>query len=399
MRQLKLPAAFMRGGTSNAIVFRQEDLPEDRDLWSEIFIAAIGSPDPYARQLNGMGGGISSLSKVCVVGPPTRPDADLDYTFAQVGVREASVEYTGNCGNMSAAMAPFAVDEGYVKVDGDKAVVRIHNTNTSKIIVSHFDMDDGLAAIDGVYELPGVGGTGSALRLDFLEPGGAITGEMLPTGNTIDELETPSLGKIEASIVDASALCVLVEAATVGLNGDELPKDLEGNPEALRLLQEVRGAAALKLGLIGSFEEAMARATNRPSVGFVSRAQAAATLTGEGLADSDGDVTTRMISMGDPHRALPGTCSTCLAVASQIDGTLVHRNTKPNADGGVRLMHPSGVLHAAANVRRDGNDGWFAEKASLYRTQRRLFDGSVYVSAAAVPKYRAYLESVAEAAG
>ena len=399
MRQLKLPAAFMRGGTSNAIVFRQEDLPEDRDLWSEIFIAAIGSPDPYARQLNGMGGGISSLSKVCVVGPPTRPDADLDYTFAQVGVREASVEYTGNCGNMSAAMAPFAVDEGYVKVDGDKAVVRIHNTNTSKIIVSHFDMDDGLAAIDGVYELPGVGGTGSALRLDFLEPGGAITGEMLPTGNTIDELETPSLGKIEASIVDASALCVLVEAGTVGLNGDELPKDLEGNPEALRLLQEVRGAAALKLGLIGSFEEAMARATNRPSVGFVSRAQAAATLTGEGLADSDGDVTTRMISMGDPHRALPGTCSTCLAVASQIDGTLVHRNTKPNADGGVRLMHPSGVLHAAANVRRDGNDGWFAEKASLYRTQRRLFDGSVYVSAAAVPKYRAYLESVAEAAG
>jgi len=398
MRQLKLPATFMRGGTSNAIVFRQEDLPEDRELWSEIFIAAIGSPDPYARQLNGMGGGISSLSKVCVVGPSTRPDADLDYTFAQVAVREASVEYTGNCGNMSAAMAPFAVDEGYVKVDGDKAVVRIHNTNTSKIIESHFDMDDGLAAVDGVYELPGVGGMGSALRLDFLEPGGAITGEMLPTGNTIDELETPSLGKIEASIVDASALCVLVEAGTVGLTGDELPKDLEANPEALRLLQEVRGAAAVKLGLIGSFEEAMERATNRPSVGFVSRAMAATTLTGEGLAESDGDVTARMISMGDPHRALPGTCSTCLAVSSQIDGTLVHRNTKPNADGDVRLMHPSGVLHAAAKVRRDGNDGWFAEKASLYRTQRRLFDGNVYMSAAAVPKYRAYLDSVAEAA-
>ncbi|MGB0553793.1 MAG: 2-methylaconitate cis-trans isomerase PrpF family protein [Alphaproteobacteria bacterium] len=398
MRQLKLPATFMRGGTSNAIVFRQEDLPEDRELWSEIFIAAIGSPDPYARQLNGMGGGISSLSKVCVVGPSTRPDADLDYTFAQVAVREASVEYTGNCGNMSAAMAPFAVDEGYVKVDGDKAVVRIHNTNTSKIIEAHFDMDDGLAAVDGVYELPGVGGMGSALRLDFLEPGGAITGEMLPTGNTIDELETPSLGKIEASIVDASALCVLVEAGTVGLTGDELPKDLEANPEALRLLQEVRGAAAVKLCLIGSFQEAMERATNRPSVGFVSRAMAATTLTGEGLAESDGDVTARMISMGDPHRALPGTCSTCLAVASQIDGTLVHRNTKPNADGDVRLMHPSGVLHAAAKVRRDGNDGWFAENASLYRTQRRLFDGNVYVSAAAVPKYRAYLESVAEAA-
>lgn len=397
MRQFTLPAAFMRGGTSNAIVFRQEDLPPDRELWSEIFIAAMGSPDPYARQLNGMGGGISSLSKVCVVGSSTRPDADIDYTFAQVDVREAKVEYTGNCGNMSAAMGPFGVDEGYVKMDGDKAVVRIHNTNTSKLIEAHFDMDDGVAAVDGDYELPGVGGTGSALRLDFLEPGGAITGELLPTGNTIDRLETPSLGTVEASIVDAAALCVLVEAKTVGLNGDELPKDLEANPEALRLLQEVRGAAAIKLGFIGSMEEALARATNRPSVGFVSAAQAATTLTGEGLAESDGDVTARMISMGDPHRALPGTCSTCLAIASQIDGTIVHRNTKPNEQGDVRLMHPSGVLHAAASAHRDGN-GWFAEKASLYRTQRRLFDGQVYVSAAAVPKYRAYLEQSAEAA-
>ncbi len=397
MRQLTLPAAFYRGGTSNAIVFRQEDLPPDQELWTEIFIAAMGSPDPYGRQLNGMGGGISSLSKVCVVGPPSRPDADIDYTFAQVDVRERKVEYSTNCGNMSAAMGPFGVDEGYVKVDGDTAVVRIHNTNTQKIIESRFDIDDGMAAVDGEYELPGVGGAGSALRLDFMEPGGAITGELLPTGNTIDILETPSLGMVEASIVDAAALCVLVEAKTVDLNGDELPKDLEANPGALRLLQEVRGAAAIKLGLIESMEEALARATNRPSVGFVSLAQAATTLTGEGLVESDGDVTVRMISMGDPHRALPGTCSTCLAIASQIEGTLVHRNAKPSENGDVRLMHPSGILHASASARRDGN-GWFAEKASLYRTQRRLFDGQVYVSAASVPKYRDYLERSAEVA-
>lgn len=397
MKQLMLPAAFMRGGTSNAVVFRQEDLPPDQELWSEIFIAAMGSPDPYARQLNGMGGGISSLSKVCVVGPPTREDADIDYTFAQIDVREAKVEYSGNCGNMSAAMGPFGVDEGYIKKDGDKAVVRIHNTNTAKIIEAHFDMDDGLAAIDGTYTLPGVGGTGSALRLDFLEPGGAITGELLPTGNTTDQLETPSLGKVEASIVDAAALCVLVEAGAFGLNGDELPADLEANPEALHLLQEVRGAAAIKLGFMGSMEEALARATNRPSVGFVSRAQAATTLTGESLAEDDGDVTARMISMGDPHRALPGTCSTCLAIASQIEGTIVHRNTIPSENGEVRLMHPSGVLHAAARARREGN-GWFAEKASLYRTQRRLFDGQIYIPASAVPKYRAYLGQRARAA-
>ena len=397
MRQLKIPAAFMRGGTSNAIVFRQEDLPEDRDLWSEIFIASIGSPDPYARPLNGMGGGISSLSKVCVVGLPTRPDVDIDYTFAQVAVREAKVEYNSNCGNMSAAMAPFAVDEGYVKIDGDAALVRIYNTNTSKIIESSFTMDEGLASVDGSYELPGVGGTGALLRLDFLDPGGAITGKILPTGNTVDELETPKLGKIEVSIVDASALCVFVEANTVGLDGDELPSELEANSEVLQLLQEVRGSAAVRLGLIGSFEEAMERPTNRPSVGFISRAKSAMILSGERLAKSDGDVTVRMISMGDPHRALPGTCSTCVAVASQILGTLVNQNTTPNATGDVRLMHPSGVLYAAAKVVFDGVD-WHAEKATLYRTQRRLFDGDVYLPAAAVPKYRAYLENAAQAA-
>lgn len=387
----------MRGGTSNAIVFRQEDLPNDRELWSEIFLAAIGSPDPYGRQLNGMGGGISSLSKVCVVGSPTRPDADIDYTFAQVEVREAKVDYVGNCGNMSAAMGPFAVDEGLVAAFGDDAVIRIHNTNTAKIIESRFEIDDHQAAVDGDYELPGVGGTGSALRLDFLEPGGALTGDLLPTGNPVDVLSTPSMGDIEVSIVDASALCALVEAGTVGLNGDELPADLEANPEALRLLQEVRGAAGIRLGFYKDMDEAMSRITNRPSVGFVSPAQAATTLTGDGLAADDGDVTARMISMGDPHRALPGTCSMCLAVASQIDGTLIHKNTRANESGDVRLMHPSGILHAAASVRRDGN-GWFAEKASLYRTQRRLFDGFVYLSAAAVPKYRAALEAQAEAA-
>ena len=397
MRQLKVPATFMRGGTSNAIVFREKDLPEDREIWSEIFIAAIGSPDPHGRQLNGMGGGISSLSKVCVVGSPTRTDADIDYTFAQVAVREAKVEYGGNCGNMSAAMGPFAVDEGMVRVQGDQAVIRIHNTNTSKIIEAHFKIDDHLAAVDGSYELPGVGGTGSALRLDFLEPGGAITGELLPTGNSIDVLETPTMGEVKASIVDAAALCVLVEAQTVGLNGDELPADLEAKPNILHLLQEVRAAAAVKLGLSDSMEEALAQTTNKPSVGFVSAAQAATTLTGDRLSADDGDVTVRMISMGDPHRALPGTCSTCLAVASQIEGTLVQNNTRPGENGNVRLMHPSGVLHAAANVEREGN-GWFVQKASFYRTQRRLFDGFVYLSAAVVPKYRTYLEGLAEAA-
>ena len=202
MKQRRIPAAFMRGGTSNAIVFKHEDLP-DRALWDDIFLAAMGTPDPNGRQLNGMGGGISSLSKVCIVGAPSRPDADIDYTFAQIGVQKATVGYGANCGNMSAAMGPFAVDEGIVKVDGDDVMVRIHNTNTKKIIHAHFAMDEGYAAVDGDYELRGVAGTGSPVRLEFRDPGGAGTGKLLPSGQVLDLLDVPGLGRIEVSMVDA----------------------------------------------------------------------------------------------------------------------------------------------------------------------------------------------------
>ena len=176
MKQLKIPAVFMRGGTSNGVVFRDIDLGRERALWDEIFLAAIGSPDPYGRQLDGMGGGISSLSKVCVVGPSSRPDADIDYTFGQVQLKEAKVDYGGNCGNMSSAIGPFAVDEGMIKVSGKEALVRIHNTNTGKIIEAHFGLDDRLAAVDGPVVVPGVAGTGAAVDLHFLDPGGAGTG-------------------------------------------------------------------------------------------------------------------------------------------------------------------------------------------------------------------------------
>src|SRR3970040_2064117 len=181
MKQLKLPAVFMRGGTSNAVVFNQKDLPQDRVLWDEIFLACIGSPDPNGRQLDGMGGGVSSLSKVCVVGPPTRPDADIDYTFAQVQVKEARVDYGANCGNMSAAMGPFAVDEGLVTVAGEEALIRVHNTNTKKIIWSRFPLDEGTATVDGDLAIPGVAGTGAPVKLEFREPRGAPTGKTPPT--------------------------------------------------------------------------------------------------------------------------------------------------------------------------------------------------------------------------
>src|SRR5215204_705223 len=204
---MRIPAVFMRGGTSNAIVFNAKDLPRDRALWDEIFIAAIGSPDPYGRQLDGMGGGISSLSKVCVVGPSSRADADIDYTFAQLSVKEAKVDYSGNCGNMSSAMGPFAVDEGIVQVSGKEALVRVHNTNTKKIIWSRFALDENQSAVDGELAIPGVSGTGSPVKLEFREPGGATTGKLLPTGNVIDTLDVPGVGKIRASLVDAANAC------------------------------------------------------------------------------------------------------------------------------------------------------------------------------------------------
>jgi len=230
MKQLKIPAVFMRGGTSNAVVFNANDLPRDRAQWDEIFLAAIGSPDPYGRQLDGMGGGVSSLSKVCVVGPPTRDDADIDYTFAQVQVKEARVDYGANCGNMSSAMGPFAVDEGLVKISGSDALVRVHNTNTKKIIWARFPLENGTAAVDGDLAIPGVAGTGAPVKLEFREPGGATTGKLLPTGNVADTLDLPGFGKFRVSMVDAANACVFARAADLGIRGTELPDEIDANP-------------------------------------------------------------------------------------------------------------------------------------------------------------------------
>ncbi|MGH8641653.1 MAG: PrpF domain-containing protein, partial [Burkholderiales bacterium] len=248
MKQLKIPAVFMRGGTSNAVVFNQKDLPVDRALWDEIFLAAIGSPDPYGRQLDGMGGGVSSLSKVCVIGPSTRDDADIDYTFAQVQVKEAKVEYGANCGNMSAAMGPFAVDEGLVRIAGGEALIRVHNTNTRKIIWSRFPLDDGMAAVDGDLAIPGVAGTGAPVKLEFREPGGATTGKLLPTGSVADFLEVPGCGRYRVSMVDAANACVFARAADLGIRGTELPDEIDANPELLKILAAIRIAASVAMG-------------------------------------------------------------------------------------------------------------------------------------------------------
>lgn len=386
MKQLKIPAVFMRGGTSNAVVFNVKDLPRDRAQWDEIFLAAIGSPDPYGRQLDGMGGGVSSLSKVCVVGPSSRDDADIDYTFAQVQVKEATVEYGANCGNMSAAMGPFAVDEGLVKASGKEALVRVHNTNTKKIIWSRFPLDDGLSAVDGDLAIPGVAGTGAPVKLEFREPGGATTGKLLPTGNVADVLEVPGVGKIRVSMVDAANACVFVRAADLGIKGTELPDAIDANPELLKKLSAIRIAASVAMGVTKTPEEAARRAAV-PFVGFISGPQDAKTLTGETLNATGMDLTGRMMSNGQPHRALPLTCTLCMAVTARLDGSVVQEATRPadNPESEIRIAMPSGVLTVAATVRKlEGQ--WHAEQGAFYRTQRRMFEGQVLVRASRVPK-------------
>jgi len=285
---------------------------------------------------------------------------------------------------MSAAMGPFAVDEGIIKVTGDKAMVRIHNTNTKKVIHAHFPMDDGQAAVDGDYELRGVAGTGAPVRLEFRDPGGAGTGKLLPSGQVLDTLNVPGLGTIEVSMVDAGNPVVFVEAATLGMEGNELPADIDANAELMAKLDLIRRHAAVPMGLAETPETASAVV---PFVGFVAPATDALPISGDKLAAGEGDVTARILSSGNTHRALPLTCSICTTVASRIEGTLVHRHARPtdNPKDDLNIMQPSGILTVASNVFMKGNE-WFAEYGATYRTQRRLFDGFVYVPASRVPE-------------
>lgn len=377
MPLLALPAVFMRGGTSRAVMFHRRDLPA-RGEWDAIFLAAMGSPDPHGRQLNGMGGGISSLSKICVLSPSERPDADIDYTFAQVQIREAAVGYGSNCGNMSSAVGPFAVDEGLLRPNGDTAVVRIFNTNTSKIIRSTFPLVDGRAAVDGDLAIPGVAGTGAPVRLDFLEPGGATTGRLLPTGHATDRLSVDGIGDIEVSMVDAANACVFVRAADIGLTGAELPDALDGNAAVLERLQRIRRAASVAMGIARDDNEARAN-VGVPAIGFVAPPMVAPTLSGETISPGTVDLTARFISNGQPHRALPLTASLCTAVAARIEGTLPFEAMGGRSAGAVRIGMPSGILTVDADVSRSPSGLWTAHSGAFYRTARRLFDGRIHV--------------------
>jgi len=383
MAQSTIPAVFMRGGTSKAIMFDGRALPPDRAEWDGLFMAAMGTPDPYGRQLDGMGGGVSSLSKVCIITPSEREDADVDYTFAQVQVRDARVDYRGNCGNMSSAVGPFAVDQGLVRAEGDAATVRIFNTNTGKLIHASFPLRDGKALYGGDLAIPGVSGTGAPIRLDFVAPGGATTGKLLPTGQPLDRLDVPGIGPIEVSMVDAANACVFVRAGDVGLTGRELPDELEASGDMLGRLAEIRVRASLTMGIAATEEEARAIRIV-PFVGIVSAAAEAPTLTGEPIRAADIDLAARVISNGQPHRALPLTISLCTAVAARIAGSVVASVLSPATapEGRLRLGMPSGVLAIESVVEQGADGAWLARSGSFYRTARPLFSGMVHIPSA-----------------
>jgi 2-methylaconitate cis-trans-isomerase PrpF len=384
MQQTKIPAAFIRGGTSKAVVFHSRDLPADPAERDRFFLAAMGSPDPYGRQLDGMGGGVSSLSKICIVGPSSHPDADIDYTKAQIQLKEARVDYHANCGNMSSAMGPFAVDEGLFKVESDgEVLVRIYNTNTRKLIHARFDVADGQAAVDGDLVIPGVAGSGAPVSLAFLDPGGASTGKLLPTGHVKEMLDVPGHGTFEVSMIDAANACVFLHARDLGLTGAELPADIDAVPGLLEKLSAIRCAASVAMGITADTEAATKKSV--PIIGWVADPQPASLLTGQQIEADAVDVTARMISNGQPHRALPLTASLCLSVAARIEGSVVHDHTRRTNDphAKLRIAMPSGILVTAAAVgRQDGK--WRAEQCTLMRTQRRLFDGYVYARASAL---------------
>ena len=375
MDQAFIPAIFMRGGSSKGVFFHARDLPAERAARDAIFLSVLGSPDPYGRQLDGMGGGISSLSKAVIIGPPTHPDADVDYLFAQVAVDKPVVDWSSNCGNLSSAVGPFAVDEGLVRVADGEALVRIHQVNTKRIIHARFPLRGGKAVTAGDFAMAGVSGSGARIRLDFLAPGGGATGRLLPTGNPQDTLHHDGRA-YAASLIDAANACVFLDARDLGLTGTENPDAIEADPARMTLLDALRRKAGVMMGLAATPEKL---GLALPKIAVVAPPAAYHALDGAAFAADTHDIAVRMISMERAHRAVSLTGAMCLGVASRIHGSVPHQLAGPPAHADeTRVANPSGILSVGAEVREAAN-GWHAESAVVYRSARRLMQGAVAV--------------------
>ena len=365
----------MRGGTSKGVFLRPEDLPADSAARDRLLLRIIGSPDPYGKQIDGMGAATSSTSKVVLISKSKRPDCDVDYLFGQVRIDAPLIDWSGNCGNLTTAVGPFAISEGLVEAPRDGlALVRIWQANIGKRILAHVPVRGGQVVEEGDFELDGVTFPSAEVKLEFVDPG--AEGAMFPTGSVVDFLEIENK-KIEATLINAGNPTVFVAAASLGLKGTEMQDDVNGNPTLLARAEAIRAQASIRMKLAKTPAEAAARG-HTPKIAFIAPPAEYTASNGKRVAADSIDLLARIISMGKLHHAMTGTGGVAIAAAAAIPGTLVQKSMRPAAHGRIRFGHPSGTLSVGAEARAE--DGrWIVSKALMSRSARRLMEGWVRV--------------------
>ena len=382
--QIKIPATYMRGGTSKGVFFSLTDLPEAAQVPGEardkILLRVIGSPDPYGKHTDGMGGATSSTSKSVILAKSEKADHDVDYLFGQVSIDKPFVDWSGNCGNLTAAVGAFAINNGLVSADripdNGIAVVRIWQVNIQKTIIAHVPITNGEVQETGDFELDGVTFPAAEVKVDFMDPADG-EGAMFPTGNVVDELEVPGVGSFPATMINAGIPTVFVNAEDIGYTGTELQGDINENKEELQRFETIRAYGAKHMGLIDNIEEAEAR-QHTPKIAFVSKPKSYTASSGKQIGEKDVDLLVRALSMGKLHHAMMGTAAVAIASASAVPGTLVNLAAGGGERDSVTFGHPSGTLRVGAGAKQvDGQ--WTATKASMSRSARVLMEGNVRI--------------------
>ncbi len=374
--QRAMPAVWMRGGTSKGLFFHKRDLPADTATRDALLLRAIGSPDPYHNQMDGLGGATSSTSKVVIISPSEREDCDVDYFFGHIAIGEATIDSSGNCGNLSAAVAPFAIDEGLVAAKEPITTVRIWQANIGKRIIARVPVANGHAQTQGDFTVDGVAFSGAAIELIFEDAGGCAHGGVLPTGNRIDTLDIPGLGPIDTTLINAGNVAVFVRAADLALTGTEKSQDINKQSQTLATLQTIRAHATVAMGLADSPEQAEHERPATPKIHWIGAAQNHSLANGRNIAKNEIDLCARALSMGRAHHAFPGTSAIATAVAAAIPGTIA--SEMHDASNPLRIGHAAGSLEISAQVAQL-SDQWTTPAVTLKRSARRLMRGQVFV--------------------
>ncbi len=387
--QIKIPATYMRGGTSKGVFFRLQDLPLAAQMpgaaRDQLLLRVIGSPDPYGKQIDGMGGATSSTSKTVILSRSSRPDHDVDYLFGQVAIDKAFVDWSGNCGNLSAAVGPFAISNGLVdpsRIPQDgMATVRIWQANIGKTILAQVPITQGAVQETGDFELDGVTFPAAEVQLEFLDPADEGEGEgggaMFPTGNLVDELDVPGIGTFKATLINAGIPTIFLNAEAIGYSGTELQDAINGDPKALAMFETIRAHGAVRMGLIKDIAEAAQR-QHTPKVAFVAGPTKYLSSSGKPVAATDIDLCARALSMGKLHHAMMGTAAVAIGTAAAVPGTLVNLAAGGGPRTAVRFGHPSGTLRVGAEATQVKGQ-WTVTKAIMSRSARVLMAGWVYV--------------------